>query len=386
MTYLALKMFGKQLYANISAAIAELVANGLDANAENVYVYMDIIEKNNATIAIFDDGDGMDSDSLEKEYAVIGRNKRKELKPEEAVKKMGRKGIGKLAALYLSDKYYIITKKESMTSPEFWELDVSNIVNNEQTPRLDQVEMLSDDVMFLQNLIDAKKGTIILLKDVKIRNFGDAAELALENKLANYFLTSKLSQKIKLCIRKKNNQKIKFKEVKKDIAHKNMAIIYTSNKKMFKKIVVIPIFLSILMFFASVSGVFATWFFAEESPESVNQSKGITISEFVWKPEEILPDITPGQNYLDLHNSILENVKGGLNSSKDTLEDAVLRDDDGLLHSSQNVQGGNLTHLFITQATRELDFIVKYVSDNEFWVFMYEDAKATNGSAGITEI
>ena len=108
MTYLALKMFGKQLYANISAAIAELVANGLDANAENVYVYMDIIEKNNATIAIFDDGDGMDSDSLEKEYAVIGRNKRKELKPEEAVKKMGRKGIGKLAALYLSDKYYII--------------------------------------------------------------------------------------------------------------------------------------------------------------------------------------------------------------------------------------------------------------------------------------
>ena len=236
MTYLALKMFGKQLYANISAAIAELVANGLDANAENVYVYMDIIEKNNATIAIFDDGDGMDSDSLEKEYAVIGRNKRKELKPEEAVKKMGRKGIGKLAALYLSDKYYIITKKENMPSPEFWELDVSNIVNNEQTPRLEQVEVLTDDVMFLKNLIDAKKGTIILLKNVKIKNFGDAAELALENKLANYFLTTKLSQKIKLCIRKKNNQKIKFKEVKKDIAHKNMAVIYTSSKKMFEKI------------------------------------------------------------------------------------------------------------------------------------------------------
>ena len=155
---------------------------------------------------------------------------------------------------------------------------------------------------------------------------------------------------------------------------------------MFKKIIVIPIFLSILMFFASLSGVFAAWFFAEESPESVNQSKGITISEFVWKPEEILPDITPGQNYLDLHKSILENVKGGLNSSKDTLEKAVLKDDDGLLHSSQNVQGGNLTHLFITQATHELDFIVKYVSDNEFWVFMYEDAKATNGSAGTTKI
>lgn len=52
MTYLALKMFGKQLYANISAAIAELVANGLDANADNIYIYMDLKDRNNATIAI----------------------------------------------------------------------------------------------------------------------------------------------------------------------------------------------------------------------------------------------------------------------------------------------------------------------------------------------
>lgn len=52
MTYLALKMFGKQLYANISAAIAELVANGLDAKAETVYVYMDIQNKEDATVII----------------------------------------------------------------------------------------------------------------------------------------------------------------------------------------------------------------------------------------------------------------------------------------------------------------------------------------------
>ena len=79
MTYLALKMFGKQLYANMSAAIAELVANGLDANARNVYVYMDIRDKNNSTIAIFDDGDGMDEATLRDQYAVIGRNKRDKL-------------------------------------------------------------------------------------------------------------------------------------------------------------------------------------------------------------------------------------------------------------------------------------------------------------------
>lgn len=136
----------------------------------------------------------------------------------------------------------------------------------------------------------------------------------------------------------------------------------------------------------SVGGVYATWQFAEELPESVNNTQSINLSEFVWAPEEILPDVTPGQNYLDLHKSILENVKGGLNSSKDTLENAVLKDNDGLLHSSQNVQGGNLSHLFITNATRELDFIVEYVTDNEFLVFMYKNADAVAGAIGTTQI
>ena len=93
---------------------------------------------------------------------------------------------------------------------------------------------------------------------------------------------------------------------------------------MSKKIMISSIFLAILIFCASISGVFATWFFAEETPTSVMKAEDIGISEFVWKPEEILPDVTPGQNYLDLHESILENTKGGLNSSKDTLENLFI--------------------------------------------------------------
>ena len=37
LTYSALKMFGKQLYSNVSSAISELVANGLDAKAPNIF-------------------------------------------------------------------------------------------------------------------------------------------------------------------------------------------------------------------------------------------------------------------------------------------------------------------------------------------------------------
>ena len=136
----------------------------------------------------------------------------------------------------------------------------------------------------------------------------------------------------------------------------------------------------------SVGGVFATWQFAEDVPDAVNKAQGIYLSEFVWAPEEILPDVTPGQNYLDLHQSILENVKGGLNSSKDTLENAILRDSDGLLHSSQNVQGGNLSHLFITQACRELDFIAQYVTNSEFLVYMYKSSDTLNGTVGTSRM
>ena len=237
MTYLALKMFGKQLYANMSAAIAELVANGLDANAENIYVYMDIRDKNSATIAIFDDGDGMDETAMEKNYAVVGRNKRENLEPEEASKKMGRKGIGKLAALYLSNTYYVITKKVEQKEARAWKLDVSNFQEDNSTPQLVEVEYpFADPIIFAEKLKKSGKGTIILLNNVLIKNFGEAAEDALEYKLANYFLTDELSKKIRLCVLRENDDPVVFSEVKKNIAYKNMAVIFTTDVDKFSDI------------------------------------------------------------------------------------------------------------------------------------------------------
>lgn len=232
MTYLALKMFGKQLYANMSAAIAELVANGLDADAKNVYVYMDIRDKNNSTIAICDDGDGMSASVLESQYAIVGRNKRDAVSPEKASKLMGRKGIGKLAALYLSNTYYVITKTIDMKVPRVWKLDVSNIHDDQSKPQLVEIEypMVEEDI-FGKKLIKNNKGTIILLKNVKIKNFGEAAETALEQKLANYFLTTKLTQKIKLCVLRNKDQPIEYRNVEKNIAFDNMAVIYTTNTR-----------------------------------------------------------------------------------------------------------------------------------------------------------
>ena len=126
-SYSALKLLGKNLYSNAANAISELVANALDAKAHEIYVYIDMTDKKQSVIEILDNGSGMDYSDLADKYVWIGRNKRSDSDLTTADKKtvMGRKGIGKLAALYLSNKYYILTKKETNKTANQWKVDLS---------------------------------------------------------------------------------------------------------------------------------------------------------------------------------------------------------------------------------------------------------------------
>lgn len=143
-----------------------------------------------------------------------------------------------------------------------------------------------------------------------------------------------------------------------------------------------------LLLIASAGGVFAVWRYAEDPAESVHDSVGITIREdnFVWTPEQILPTDKPGENYMSLLGSILDNIKVGLNSSKDVIFDTAKRY--GIVHCDQNVQGGNLKHLedVFTSSDRDLDFVIAYVSDTELHCFMYEDDDIRSGLVGTTLI
>ena len=90
-----------------------------------------------------------------------------------------------------------------------------------------------------------------------------------------------------------------------------------------KSITVFLKLLIVLLIVASIGGTYATWRYAEEKAENNNDLMNIKINEFTWAPEEILPTDKPGENYIELLKSILENNKAGLNSNKDTLENAV---------------------------------------------------------------
>ena len=221
--WLALKLLGKSLYSNIWSALSELVANGFDAKAHNVYIYLDVVNRKNSLIEILDDGIGMDENGLAT-YVKVGANNRDPQKYEKDFLTMGRKGIGKLAALYLSPDYTIITKRGENQSQ--WKmLYHENETNKEEKPFLEKTEDLLS--------INSKKvwdsfssGTLIQMRNIDLSGFGEKAYDALQVKLANMFALDEMGNRaIYLCIKSTATSEIKFNKVEKEIAFKNMAFI-----------------------------------------------------------------------------------------------------------------------------------------------------------------
>lgn len=234
LTYSALKMFGKQLYSNASSAISELVANGLDARASSIFLTIDIRDKANAYVEIFDDGKGMSANDIEERYIKIGYNKRRNEDGLNDGKTMGRKGIGKLAALYLSDCFTIITKSVN-SGLTCWKLDVSNL-NENDSPELVPIDANGfSEFDSYQKLVAQGHGTIICLQHVNMKGLGDKAFESLECRLSNLFLYDKLDQQILLKIIRDNESFNEYMPIKKKIAFKNFAYVYTSNEDYVKE-------------------------------------------------------------------------------------------------------------------------------------------------------
>lgn len=103
-----LELLGPNLYTNIYYVLAELIANAYDADAHNVY----IISEPDA-IRVEDDGHGMSysKGGIAKYLGVAKLSRTNELDSltDLGRQKMGRKGIGKLAALSVSENVDVLT-------------------------------------------------------------------------------------------------------------------------------------------------------------------------------------------------------------------------------------------------------------------------------------
>ncbi len=218
-----LNHLGRNLYRSFITVLGEAVSNSWDADADNVWIYID---RDKNYLVIKDDGDGMTTDDFQNKFLKIGYTKRKYGKTKSAKGRpyIGRKGIGKLALLSCADKISVISKKEN------WEY-VGGTIDNSGLDRAINEDLTPQDYplgnyeksIFEPYIEDHQKGTIVYFENIKdgIKNTVDY----LKKSIALYFRFSLLDDSFNLFL---NDEKITF-EFLDDLASKTQFIWLINN-------------------------------------------------------------------------------------------------------------------------------------------------------------
>ncbi|MBR1977222.1 TIGR02391 family protein [bacterium] len=152
---------GIQMYSKLPNALAELVANAYDADADSVHIklYDNGSQKH---IVIEDDGIGMAFDEVNEKFLQIGRHRR--LYDDERTTQKGRiitgkKGLGKLALFGIGNNIQIQTTKKDIDKKLIFDLnwyEITHCEESEYKPKFDIIDTENN-----------KSGTTIILSDLK---------------------------------------------------------------------------------------------------------------------------------------------------------------------------------------------------------------------------
>ena len=111
LSYRIVELFSEGLYASPNKAVEELVANSFDAGAQTVHVMLSPnLHAQDATIAVIDDGEGMDQEGLKRHWLIGISHKRRLSALPRNRKQIGKFGIGKLATYVLANRLTHISK------------------------------------------------------------------------------------------------------------------------------------------------------------------------------------------------------------------------------------------------------------------------------------
>ncbi|MCE9556604.1 MAG: ATP-binding protein [Planctomycetes bacterium] len=127
LSYKIVELFSEGLYSSPNKAVEELVANSFDAGAQQVGVFLSPdFHAQGATIAVVDDGDGMDAEGLKRHWLIGISNKRDLSKLPKGRQQIGKFGIGKLATYVLASRLSHISKHKGKfysTSMDYGRID-----------------------------------------------------------------------------------------------------------------------------------------------------------------------------------------------------------------------------------------------------------------------
>ena len=180
---------GIKMYSRITNAVAELVANAYDADANNVHIKL--YDKDEFKIVVEDDGIGMSFDEINNCFLRIGRKRRdfdtnrKTLKGRAIT---GKKGLGKLALFGIGNRINITTTKENFDKQISFNLNWDEIIT--QNGGSYKPHYTVQDVELTSH------GTTIVLTNLKRKTSFDIKSVA--NALSQLFNFMNTDFKIKL--------------------------------------------------------------------------------------------------------------------------------------------------------------------------------------------
>ncbi|MCT4214987.1 histidine kinase [Elizabethkingia anophelis] len=171
-----IKTIGEELISNDNVAVIELVKNSYDAESPIVEITFNgdvkekeegkkikrYIDRNNASIIIYDEGKGMDFETIETAWMEPATNFKKKGENQNSLRKFtGEKGIGRFASAKLASKLELITKQESSNEEIVVNFNWDDFSDEEKYLEKIQVDWEIREAKEIK-----KKGTILKLLDL----------------------------------------------------------------------------------------------------------------------------------------------------------------------------------------------------------------------------
>ena len=156
-----LQRLGEELVPNPDQGIIELVKNSYDADATECKIELINISNIGGSIIISDNGIGMDKDTINEGWLVLGRSK----KANRQVTPLGRlpagnKGLGRLAALQMGSQVILTTRPQNQPGIEY-----CLTINWDDFQEVDVVEDVPFDIQ--QRSTNKHHGTEIIVNNLK---------------------------------------------------------------------------------------------------------------------------------------------------------------------------------------------------------------------------
>ena len=169
-----IKHLGISMYSSMPPAIAELIANAYDADAEEVIITIDNKLKK---ITVKDNGIGMSFDKINDHFLKIGRNRRDDesVRTDKGRHVTGKKGLGKLALFGLAQEIQIETTEKKSKEKTMFILNWEDIIG-ENSSATGEPYKPDSFPMEKENLYE--QGTKVELRKIKRKTAIHIDELA----------------------------------------------------------------------------------------------------------------------------------------------------------------------------------------------------------------